>query len=170
MKLNYAKHPNLQDSIANLIKPKISEILKELNSLDHLDDFVKIITIFLSNKFEGNESKMRAEFMDIFENRDDLTDNFISWLKVEIPKFLKEKNIVLNEPKKEQTEKKDSGKGIMDRVKFPEKSKKENEEKPKKKRESRRNNQSGGKYKSKRNYEDFEEGLSESDDYDNRSR
>jgi hypothetical protein len=161
MKIDFEKNKELKQSVSELIKEKLSSILKELNSLEHLDDFAKIIMICLSKKFEGNEKKMREEFVDVFDKREDLTDNFIVWLKQEIPKQLEKHANSEESQKKEEAPKKEK-KSILDRVRLPEKSKRKKNEKD----DSRKYAQK------KRNYREFEDDYSDSDDYehDQRSR
>lgn len=171
MKIDFNRHKGLKASISSLIEEKVSTILKKLNSLDHLSDFVKIITICLSTKFKGDEKKLRNEFVDIFDKNEELTDEFINWLKKEIPKHLEKHTAKNDSPKKESSENespKKEKKGIMDRVKFPDRSKKSDglKDKPE--------DQNGKKGKRsdrrKRNQKEFEDGFSDSDDYDYDSR
>lgn len=175
MKLDFIKYKGLKASISNLIEGKVSAILKKLNSLDHLSDFVKIITICLSKKFKGDETKLRNEFIDIFDKKEDLTDEFIDWLKIEIPKHLEQYMKNEDSPKKESpekkkaTEKKEGKKGILDRVKFPDRSKKSEGLKIK----NNDQNDKKGKHRSdrrKRNQQEFEEGFSDSQEYSSRRK
>lgn len=160
MKIDFSQNKELRESISELIKKKLSSILEELNSLEHLDDFVKIIIICLSSKFEGTEEKMREEFVDIFEKREDLTDNFIAWLKKEVPRHLERSRKADDQPKPSEAPK--EPKSILDRVKMPDRGKKAAS--GRNKDEGRKPN-SGRHERKKRNREDFEDGISDSDEY-----
>ena len=109
--------------------------------------------------------------MDIFDKKEDLADEFINWLKKEIPKHLEQfKNNELSEELNEKKKEKKEKKGILDRVKFPDKSKKSDSLKIKESERKEKRLNVRDFERRKRNQEEFEDGLSESEDYGYKSK
>ena len=177
MKIDFDNNKDVKEKISRLIESEVKKILEELGSLDHLKDFVKIIMICLSVKYKGDETKLKKEFMDIFEQREDLVNDFIAFLKNQIPKNLpakikrssresedrknRRKRKIIEEGQKsdesheEKTEKK--RKNILDRLKP---AKKKGDRKGDKRRDDRTERKRG-----KRSRSEFEDDFSDEEYY-----
>ena len=156
LNIDFEKYKGLHSVVVDLVKEEIKRVLRELDTLEHLNEYMSIIMYCLSSRFKGSEEKLTEDLLEIFESNEEITKEFIAWLKTEIPpcvsEFKKSHNISQSEeavPEEgdqersakrsaaKKSKKRDNEKSSVSKERKKKKKKEKEKEKEKEKREKK---------------------------------